>query len=385
MKPEGPLSTRYADLMTDPSDEALGQLIQELDATYTAPARPEGLSWSTVSPHMASKPHLTEVISERHQVWPVRRRNAVLIACAAVLMIALFSATMFGMRSALWIQQPHPISADKQAIQQLMQNQDTPENIRSLAQNGQFTPLNATKVTQAGSVMISQAFADANNVVLVYTIDSDTWLNPPGACSPQKCILLVQISALTVTTSDGHQLKEHLQLIDFDKEISSKRHRVAILSYFDASAIQGNPKQVQVTISLSKDVSPSQEAVGTFTIPFHPDKTVIPVNQTTNANGVPITLEQIVISTTEVRCDFDYDSMPASKRDILQFYPETLSVAGTAYPIRGVTPDNTGFSYIPLQSNDIVSFLSTLQSQTGKWVLAISDLNGVWTFTFTVS
>src|SRR5258708_30193522 len=57
MQPEYQLTIRYAELLTDPSDDALDKLVQELDTAYTAPERPAGLSWATASQRLALIPH----------------------------------------------------------------------------------------------------------------------------------------------------------------------------------------------------------------------------------------------------------------------------------------------------------------------------------------
>src|SRR5215469_2359187 len=254
MKSEHKLTACYPDLLTESSDDALEKLVQELDTLYTAPERPAGLSWTAASLNLdlasQQKPN-TEV---HPQTRPLRLgtkqgRKTALLAVAAMVVLTVLSAALLHTAGASWFgqsQTAHPSSSpsaeDALLLQQLLQNPGTPANIRQLAQHGQFADLNLTEATGVGNVVIQRVYADANNVVLVYTVDSRTWrqavlcdLSFPAQCQSGPVV--------TVTTSDGHVLPENAERVDLGPgpEPMYKNQRVAVLAYYDASSIQGHP------------------------------------------------------------------------------------------------------------------------------------------------
>jgi hypothetical protein len=410
MKPEHKLTTCYADLLTESSDDALEKLIQELDTMYTAPARPAGLSWAAAKPSLELVSQQKLNAEARPQIRPLRLgakqgRKKALLAVAAIVVLTLLSAALLRTTGASWFRQnqtahtsPSLSTADALLLQQLLQNKGTPANIQQLAQSGQFTDLNLTKATDAGNVVIQKVYADANNVVLVYTVDRSAWeqatlcdVFPPN---PKQC---QSEPVLTVTTSEKQTLTENAQRVDMGPEPVYKNQRVAVLAYYDASSIQGHPTQLQLSLSLSKKVSPSQEKIGEFTVPFHGDKTVIAVNQTAISHGDALTLEQVVITPTEIR--FYNKSSPLDLGGVGPT-PVNLSIAGKSYDSHPFPASTDGYGWFgPSVGNSVfVSFYDSLHSQAGIWRVTLwaRVWNGTylliqkshadtWTFTFTVS
>jgi len=411
MKPEHKLTACYADLLTGSSDDALEKLVQELDTMYTAPERPAGLSWT------AAKPGL-ELVSQQKldaeaypRIRPLRLGakqggKKALLAVAAIVVMTLLSAALLRTTGASWFRQnqtahtsPSLSTEDALLFQQLLQNKGTPANIQQLAQSGQFTDLNLTKATGVGNVVIQKVYADANNVVLVYSVDRSTWekaislpcdtFHHTSQCRP--------VPVLTVTTSDGHVLPENAERVDMGPEPVYKNQRVAVLAYYDASSIQGQPTQLKLSLSLSKKVSPSQEKIGEFTVPFHGDKTVIAVNQTVTSHGDALTLEQVVITPTEIR--FYNKSAPLDLGGVGPT-PVNLSIAGKSYDPRPFPASTDAYGWFgpSLRNSGFVSFYDSLHSQAGIWRVTLwaRVWNGThlliqkshadtWTFTFTVS
>lgn len=406
MKSEHKLTTCYTDLLTGSSDDALEKLVQELDTMYTAPERPAGLSWAAAKPSLELVSQQKLNAEARPRIRPLRLgakqgRKKALLAVAAIVVLTLLSAALFRTTGASWFRQsqnartPSSLSTgDAFLLQQLLQDKGTPANIRQLAQSGQFTDLNLTKATDAGNVVIQKVYADANNVVLVYTVERSAWEQAtfcggfppnPKQCQPEP--------VLTVTTSEKQTLTENAQRIDMGPEPVYKNQRVTILAYYDASSIQGHPTQLQLSLSLAKKISPSQEKIGEFTVPFHGDKTVIAVNQTAISHGDALTLEQVVITPTEIR--FDDKSVLLDRGTILT--PIELSIAGKSYDSHPFPASTDAYGWFgPLRNNNYISFYDSLQDQTGTWTLtewarvftgtSIEDSHAdTWTFTFTVS
>src|SRR5258708_36601869 len=100
MKPEEQLTIRYADLLTDPSDDALDKLVQELDTAYTAPERPAGLSWATASQRLALIPHQHTLNAETLpglrplRLGAKRGRKKALLAVGSKVVLTLLSSAL---------------------------------------------------------------------------------------------------------------------------------------------------------------------------------------------------------------------------------------------------------------------------------------------------
>jgi hypothetical protein len=177
---------------------------------------------------------------------------------------------------------------------------------------------------------------------------------------------------LTLKTFAGQILSETAERANMGKEPVYKNKLVAILAYYDASVIQGNPKQLKLTAVLSKRISPSQEKIGEFTTPVHTAKTVINVHQTTWSNGHALTLERTVITPTETRFYYSYKGSLASSADsITVFADETLAIAGKTYSPNPFPTDNSvdvyGWFNHGSPNGNYTSFHEALQG-TGSWV-----------------
>jgi hypothetical protein len=404
MKSEHKLIACYPDLLTESSDDALEKLIQELDALYTAPERPAGLSWAATSPSLELLPQ-HKLNTEAHpQIRPLRsgaqqRRKRALLAVAAIVALTLLSAALLHATGTFWFRQSqtaHPSSSlladDALLLQQLLQNKATPASIRQLAQRNQFAGINLALDTGNGEVQ--KVYADHNNVVIGYTIDTSVWQNDTFCALPQHTSHQCDpaVCPLTIMTSENQTLPCYGSLANFETAARSTNKRVAVLAYYDTSSIQGNPRQLQLKVLLTERGSSSGKALTEMTVPFHAEKTVIMVNQTATSHGDALTLEQVVITPTEARF---YDSaLPSASVSPAT----TLSIAGKTYD-----PDDFnmswnlanayGWAVTSASRGNSVSFYDDLLDQTGSWTLTVAGEvvnspyyhNDTWTFTFTVS
>jgi hypothetical protein len=400
MKSEQKLTSRYADLLAEPSDDALDKLVQELDTAYTAPERPAGLSWATASQLLVLVSQQTLNAETRPRVWPLRLHakhggQKALLAFAAIIVVTLLSVALLSTIGASWFRQSHQAqpfpgtspslaAGDALLLQQLFQSTQTPTSIKQLAQYGQFTKVNLT--VGSGNVTIQKVYADANNVVLTYTADLSAWKKAVSCSLPAVLSNQCRSEPLVTVATSAHQaLPFNQELVNFGKEPVSQNQRVAVLAYYDASSIQGNPKQLRLRVSLSEKVSQSQKESVEFTGPFHADKTVINVNQTVISHGDALTLERVVMTPTETRFYNRTSPSPA-------VFPMKLSIAGKSYDANPFPADlehPNMYGWFGYPSDNYVSFHESLQGQTGTWTLteyARVGTNGdTWTFTFTVS
>jgi len=407
MKPEH--RSRYADLLSDPSDEALDKLIQELDAGYAAPPRPDDLSWEAAQQYLTSTSWSTSnEVLPLLPVRPLRRRvlrskKVVFLAVAAIVMITVLSVALLNVIAPSHFQhnQPALAGADAQLLQHLVMDKGTPPNIRQLFQSRQFTPVSLPSNTY--NVHIQSVYADANNVILLYTAAMSAWeaATFPGGSKSFDSPGPENEPVLTVKTSTGQMLPEIVERVDMGKEPvglqSSKNKQFAILGYYDASVVQGDPTQLTLTAALSKLVSPSQERIGEFTTPVHTEKKAINVHQTAFSNGQAFTLDRVVMTSTEARFYYDYQGPLADSNNSGKLTGGgALSIAGKTYDRNPIPDDNSGEVYGWFGPNtgypNYVSFHETLLDQTGAWVFTEKavDLESpyshfTWQFAFTVS
>src|SRR5258708_7287658 len=400
MKPEEQLTIRYADLLTDPSDDALDKLVQELDTAYTAPERPAGLSWATASQRLALIPHQHTLNAETLPgLRPLRLgakqgRKKALLAVAAIVVLTLLSAALLSTTGASWFRQsqhaqpaPSLSTADALLLQQLLQNTGTPASIRQLAQSDQFAKVNLA--LDSGNVEIQKVYADANNVVIGYTIDTSVWQKDTVCAVSQSHQCVPAVCPLTIMAAENQTLPCHGSLANLGAEAHYTNKRVAVLAYYDTSSIQGNPQQLQLKVLLTKRGASSGEELDNVTVPFHADKTVINVNQTVTSHGDALTLERVVITPTEAR--FYNSTIPSAS-----ISPVILSIAGKTYDPYNFHIDfhlinAYGWAVTSARSGSSVSFYDALLGQTGTWTLTEAAEvmnpyhNDTWTFTFTVS
>lgn len=350
------------------------------------------------------------LVDEESPLLPVRLlrphaihgRKLAFLAVAAVVMITVLSIILLNVKSTIRFQQNQPtlfVGTDAQLLQELVQDKGTPPNIEQLLQSGQFTSVNLASRTD--DVHIQKVYADANNVVLLYTVDQSAWnaatssALPPATPDSEPVLML--------ETSTGQVLPEMAERANFGKgPLAGENKLVAVLAYYDASAVQGDPTQLTLTAALSKKISPSQEKIGEITMPAHTEKKVLNVHQTASSNRHTLTLGRVVITPTEARFYYSYPPLVRPTTDsVVGFGNETLSVAGKTYEPNPFPDDNSGDVYgwfdPGAPHRDYTSFHETLLDQTGTWVYteqaftyqditsSAPPIHYVWKITFTVS
>jgi hypothetical protein len=229
-----------------------------------------------------------------------------------------------------------------------------------------FTSTNQTQSTSSNTVRLQQTYADANNIVIGYT---DTSLSK-----------LMTNNAPTITLPNHQTLKPTQMLI------KEQGNTYAFLAYFDASSIQGNPQQVQLSISI-----PTQSTIAHFntTVPVTAGKTVN-INQSITSKGYTATIDRVVMTPSETR--FYYST---TDKNLNQLYAKNLLIGGQAFigtnstgPAKIYTSTGSAkMLEIWMGEHPYFSIMTDLQNKTGSWVINVSatgqpDLN--WQFTFNI-
>jgi len=404
MKPD--YQSRYNDLLTEPSNKALHKLVQELENAYTAPTRPTDLSWEAAQRQLMLMRNEDSSLRQGQLARVPRGRKGAILLAAAVVAIVLLSGTVLNVVGTLRFQrgQPSgtPFATDAQLLQQLVQDKGTPMNIQQLLQSDQFTAVNLASHTY--NLHIQKVYADANNVVLLYTVDMDAW-NATTTCDKNSLSSCKTEPVLTLKTATGQILPETAERANMGKQPVYKNKLVALLAYYDISKVQGASSQLMLTATLAKSISPSQERIGTFTAPVHTDKKVLSLHETTSSKGHTLMLERVVLTPTEARFYYSYNKPLASTTDsITSFADETISIAGKTYSPNPFPSDNDvntyGWFNQGSPEGNYTSFHENLLDQMGTWsfterAVVNENLSGppsagknihyAWTFTFTVS
>ncbi len=167
------------------------------------------------------------------------------------------------------------------------------QGTQNVLQTNQYTDYHQSKSVNGFTITIEQAYADANRVIIGYTIHVPAHQNQDAEFA---------LGLSTLTTSQGVNLPfmggvGSAAVVGISGDVFS----------FDASNIQSNPKELQLHLAIPFGTQPPISAFqidGTlpfnFVVPFHAGK-VINLHQTVVADGKTVTLERIVITASETR------------------------------------------------------------------------------------
>jgi len=242
---------------------------------------------------------------------------------------------------------------------------------RDVEKQGLAQSLNLSQTIDGITVTLERAYADSNVVLIGYTVNQPDDQN-------------FRLGG-TLTTADGQSLDGLMGMIGApDAERLGISNSATIFAY-DASIITGTPTELNLTLKVGTIVFSgiTDEAtpvpgpfIFSFSVPFHAGK-VIGVNETVEASGVPITLEQVVITPWATRVDFN-------------FYPhyDGPSIVSLMLP--------SGNSEDMSMSKDMGTSLllcycnGDFTNESGEWTIKINDLGspptriGPWVFHFKV-
>jgi hypothetical protein len=294
-----------------------------------------------------------------------------------------------------------------------------------------FTPIGLTKSVGDVTIHLKSAYADANNIYLLSSVEYKGKV-PPEDVAPLSSawgIALTMPNGVTIPFLNG--IRSVYPLGEATPTVTPATAQVVDdLDHFNGAAVKGNPSSLRLTLRLtplrgspSVTVSPQGTQAPpvefTFTVPFDAGQ-VVAVGQTATSHGWDVTLDQVVITTSETRAYFH--SAPATF-----VYAAELHVAGHTYKspngVLVVGSKGSGkyavtfnsavdayslFVIGPLPGSDAQSVSAaasggasptprptyqSLEGQTGDWTVKVTQLytdssgalDGDWEFDFTVS
>ncbi|MDD5501050.1 MAG: DUF4179 domain-containing protein [Candidatus Omnitrophica bacterium] len=243
-------------------------------------------------------------------------------------------------------------------VRELFQKLATDVENAGLAQE-----LDLSQTVNGVTIKLERAYADSNVILLGYTV------------SGPKSRYYTDFGGLSA--ADGQEIPGMVGMgtVPGSSLVMGswpKSQRAAIIAAFDASTIKGTPAEIslRLEISVTDTAIPreSQASVGPFifdfTLPFNAG-TVVDVNQTVEASGIPITLERVVISHWATQAIFSfappYDNIKTRSLIIASVEPAGGDIVNVGL---GKSKEEASAEY----------FIGDLTTQSGEWTVSVKEL-----------
>ena len=336
-------------------DPALEPYAKRLEKIYTGSVLPANLTWHDLRTRHAQASFPGRRVTALHWVGvlPMHRmpkRVALIMAALALVIIATGFAYATGLFSPL-------LTHDLQSY----------AGTNSVLANKEFVRINQSKTIDGFTLTLEAAYADANNVVLGYSIkmpaefknDGHWWAFGIDSLRTTSGLVLPGLSSVGVRAGTN------------------------VISY-DAGVIQGGPATLHLHTEITFGCDSSRDANGQvntcsqkashiskdlswafdFSVPFHQGR-VIYVHQSATDHGVTATLDRVVLTDSGTRV---YLSGPpyGQHGQIYDSYFATLSIDHQSY---GMYIDNQGSS----PESFFIIFDDVLLSKHGWWVLDVQQ------------
>ncbi len=220
--------------------------------------------------------------------------------------------------------------------------------------------LNLSQTINGITVSLERAYADSNVVLLGFTVSGpDTRYQP-------------EIGGLS--TADGQNIPGMIGVGTGSKEILGNLNSSAVIYTFDTSSMKNESPEISLILEVNVVDLPmtgeSKTLTGPFRfefdVPFHAGKS-ISVGRTVEVAGVPVTLEQVVVSPWGVKAVLkspkNYKYMPIISLTL----PNGDSVNGALISEH-------------MEASTAQYFLGDFTEQIGTWTLNVNELVvGAWT------
>jgi Domain of unknown function (DUF4179) len=312
----------------------------------------------------------------RLNILRAHKRVAIVVA---LLTVGLVSATVYALPTLISRAFTDPLNLDP-GMQQVQASQ-------------LVKPINQTLTNQGITVTLDGAYADANRVIVGYTIQYPSGYEWDG---------MQYENDLVLATDNGTLLPWK----DYGAAMEMENGKYAVVPSFDASAVMDSPTEIHLQLKIQlraiKQVAADKGVViapepfvFNFTTAFTPAR-VAELNQTVVVHNVPITLQKVVFTPSETRLYVRFqetDGLPASS------WTEdgTLNLAADNWQL--VNQTNYQFAHARTRDGEFYPLPFALNGKHGEWTLTIAkiasypdeahsvmtkQLTGPWVFHFTV-
>jgi hypothetical protein len=342
----------YPDVFGDEDDAATSKLVVNLATIYRGAGTPIALRKSLNAALIKSVTKEPGAVTGRTRRQRLGFRTGALIAAAALVLIV----GVVGYAVAPLIDQ---LLATERGVATLpMQN------------IGQAQSANGV------TVKLERAYADVNRIIVAYTVQVPAgFANSTSGIDGKISLTDDQGVAFPVIEGQG---------VDGNQP----PHVGAGLVTFDAESLAPDTANVSLRLTLPDVRAKAEKAGGSdlaagafafkFTVPVMPGR-VVAVNRTTVANGVPVTLERVVVTPSETRA---YMRFPASSGIDASDWIADAHISGAGWNSRqlpaGFSGEMTlGSMFMNSGGEHVTTFSGDYRGRHGEWSLTVDALSGV--------
>ncbi len=212
----------------------------------------------------------------------------------------------------------------------------------------QYTDFHQSKGIDGYTLTLSKAYADANLVIIGYTIEA-----PKG----EQVLGKFNMGAATLTAGQNLTLPPLAGITA--EPIGGINGNVL---YYDASLIQGTPEELHLHLAIPYTIKIQGSLSFDFPVSFHPGR-VANIQQAITANGKTLILERVVVTPSETR--FYVGGFTQQDRIATKLFLANLTVGGHVYSYSGGGSRNV--------DTRMINYDKSLFSEQGVWTLAIQE------------
>lgn len=354
-------------------DARLQKLTYDLERLYTSHQPPAQLTWANLQQarqriEATHKNQATRIAQSGLLPPPLRmfRANAgtrrpLSFRLALVLTLLIVALVLAGTASAYIVPVLQQVLGMEPATQHLLQSK-------------QYSNYHLSKTYDGFTITIEKAYADSNRVIIGYTIQS------PAGRDPQ---FVFSFAGSVLKTAQGVVLPGLEGIGSANIGINGN------VFSFDAANIQGNPKAIQLDMSIPYGYLPQNSGFQVkgylmfdFSVPFHLGR-VANIHQSLTVNGKTVTLDRVVVTPSETRLYIE-----GLNNQEMRYFTTELSVESQQY--QGFAGHYYGATMFGIEYNQ------SLFNKHGVWTLVIKRNSlptkaspiaingGPWTFHFVV-
>ena len=372
-----PAIDAFSDMLEAEADPAATLVVMDLARLYRVADAPAGLRHSlavALKERTEPSPRIASAKSWRPRLGI--RATAVMVAAAAVLVVGVVGYALAPL------------------VDQLLATERGAETLP-------MQDISQTQTANGVTVKLDRAYADVNRIIVAYRIQVPAGFSNSTSGIDGKIALAnthgADLPTIESQGLDGGTPHTNAGLVTFDAESLSPGQVGLRLTFPDvrAKALQQGANDLTAGAFMFN-----------FTLPVRPGREVA-VNKTVVANGVPVTLDRVVVAQSESRA---YLRFPATAGFAASDWNANVHISGAGWDTRQLPAGFSGMMTLgSMFSNARDEHVSTisgdLRNKHGEWTVTIDSLfaldtktpstesglprqariGGPWTFTISVA
>ncbi len=381
------LQARYLDLLDAardehiaPTDEGLIHTLDALDALYTIPTAPQRLArFERVQRPISFTERVGRFAPRRLLREPDGALRTMPRWVAIVTIISLLA--VLGASGAAYALSPminQPLEYDPGAQQALSDNL--------------FTQINQTQTAMGYDLTLEKGYADANNIIVVYTVtvDGSHLVGRPDIVSgTSPTVTTAQGATVHWVRGEGSDFQGGVQSVAlwFDAAPAMADDGVSVIGGGQTLHLQFHSAGIRV-LAPSGDVTFLKAPMTfTFALPLRPSRVALP-HLAARSAGVTVTLDTVVVSDTATRFYLGgLTNILPGKYGVGNFAP-SLAFDGRTISLRDLGQGSEARH----GSYDVIEYANSFERFHGRWTLTLTSTpasppalaGGTWVFNFVV-